>query len=920
MQRATTITANRRLARSLHRQWSEQAQHDGALTWETPDILPWSAWLQRCWESLLLQSMTGGDASPGMLLGAEQALALWEQVIRESPAGRELLRLPATARQARDAWQLQCAWRLPLPGQTSASGRDVGAFLDWTARYQERCRREGWIDDAHLPDLIAERVASGRFALPSLYLAGFDELTPQQQALIETIEAAGVRVTITTPRMVAGRCTRIALPDAVSEIVAAARWARAMLETGLESGFKSGADARIGVVVPDLADRREQVTRIFDDVLRPGAVLPGQRSQSDQAAHAPLFNLSAGAPLADCPIVHDALLALDLAGGDVMLAEAGALLRSPFISGAEQEFAPRALHDVALRERGENRIMIAALITRSCPLLAEALKRVEASAAVLRERRLRPSDWAERLLGLLRLLGWPGERTLDSDEYQAVEAWRDLASGLSALDRVQPEITFKQALAQLRRISTERMFQPETPDTPIQILGLLEVSGLTFDHLWILGLHDGAWPPAPEPNPFLPIALQRQLGMPRSSPEREYVVAQRMTQRLLAAAPEVCVSHPLGEGDRGLRASPLIAEIPARAWPLPGVVVAPFYVARIHAAGRRTGSIETVEDVRGPALAAEQVRGGSQVFKHQSDCPFRAFARLRLQAQPLAEATIGLESMARGILLHQVMERLWRELGSQAALVALDQAALDGLLARIVDAVIAQAAEERPQVFTTRFRTLERARLLRSVGQWLDFEVARGPFTVEATEHKAAVTAGGITVEVKIDRIDRLADGSVAIIDYKTGRVGKGQWFGERPEDPQLPLYSLLSGDTLGAVLFARIRPGESDWIGVARDAHVTPKIKAFDQTRDAEAADGWPGLLASWREVLTRLGAEFRAGHAMVDPRDGLATCQYCGLTPLCRINESTSPVADGEFASKGITSDRIIGQGVIGGGAPDP
>jgi ATP-dependent helicase/nuclease subunit B len=873
---ATIVTANRRLARRLQRLWAERARRAGETVWDTPDILPWGAWLQRCWETLLLQAVGTDAAMPAMLLGDAQAQALWEQIIADSAAGRGLLRVAATAREAREAWQMQCAWRLRLSGRSFAYGRDVGAWMEWSARYRERCAREGWIDEAQLPDLIAETIACGILAPPAaLCLAGFDEFTPQQHALIDALEAAGARVKIAAPPASAGRLARIPLQDAESEIIAAARWARARLE--------AGPDARIGIVVPDLAERRAQVMRIFDDVLYPGGVLPSA------AARAPLYNLSAGAALADCPLIHDALLALKLAGGDVTLAEAGALLRSPFFAGAEHEFAARALHDVRLREHGDGRVALATLVTHSCPLLAAALARVETAVADLRDTRLRPSDWAERMLGLLGMLGWPGERTLDSDEYQAVEAWRELVSGMAALDAVQPAITFRQALAQVRRLSAERMFQPQRPDTPIQILGLLESAGLVFDHLWILGLHDGAWPPAPQPNPFLPIALQRELGMPRCSPEREYAVAERITARLLAAASEVRVSHPLHDGDRELRPSPLIAALPASVRPPPDAADEEFYGARIHTAAR----IEVFEDTRGPALASGQARGGSQLFKHQSDCPFRAFTRLRLHAQPLKEAAIGLEASERGILLHRVVEALWKALGSQATLRALDQAALDTLLGRCVDAALERAAAERPQVFTPRFRALERERLLRSLGQWLDFEEARGPFTVEATEHRDTVTAGGVTVEVKIDRIDRLADGRLAIIDYKTGDVHRRQWFGERPEDPQLPLYTLSIGDALGAVLFARIRTGESDWVGVARGDDVTPKIKAFDGTRDAEAVGGWDGLLAHWRAVLTRLGEEFRDGHAAVDPRDAGA-CDYCGLTPLCRINEQTSPVAD--------------------------
>ncbi len=877
---STILTANKRLSRALQRQHAARARRDGLAVWETPDILPWGAWLQRCWETLLMQQVDGATPAPGLLLGSDQTRALWERIINESEAGQALLRVPATARQAAEARGLGIAWRVELD-RDRHYGRDVGAWLDWSARFEARCREEGWIDDARLPDLVRERIESGELAPPqSLALAGFDGFTPQQQALLDAVAAAGCAVTVIAADDSRGHCTLIPLKDAAAEIEAAAQWARARLA--------ARPDARIGIVVPDLPARRAQVARVFEDVLHPGAALPGA------AAFTPLYNLSAGAALADCPPVHDALLALELAGDALTLAEAGVLLRSPFLAGAETEFAARALLDARLRERGDDRIDCAALLTPSCPRLAAILSRLVQAATPLRTRRLRPSDWAERFLGLLGMLGWPGERTLDSDEYQAVDAFRELVSGLCALDRVQPEGGFRQTLAQLRRACNERMFQPERPDAPIQVLGLLEASGLGFDHLWLLGLHDAAWPQAPEPNPFLPVAVQRQLGLPRSSPEREYAVAERITARLLAAAPEVCVSYPLGEADRVLRPSPLIASLDRQAWPLPGVGIDASHELAIHEAGRQPGVIETIGDARGPALAAAQARGGSQIFEHQSACPFRAFARLRLRVKPLEEPEIGLPASRRGTLLHQVLERLWRELGSQAALRALDRAGLDALLGRIVDGVVDAEAAERPQLFTERFRALERRRLLRVVREWVEFEDARGDFTVEAVEQRATVTAGGVAAEVCIDRIDRLADGSLAIIDYKTGEVGSGAWIGDRPDQPQLPLYSLLVGEQLGAVLFAQIRPGASKWIGVARDDEVVPNVKAFERTRAADEAGGWPGLIEGWRRVLTGLGEAFRAGDAKVDPKNPGKTCAHCGLTPLCRIHESTSP-ADG-------------------------
>lgn len=887
----TTLTANNRLSRQL---LLLAAGRQDQSAWETPDILPWTAWLQRSWEGALLQAPLRGAEAPGLLLGAEQALALWERIIAASPAGQYLLQIPAAARQAREAHGLRHAWRL---GEISGAGagRDVGAFLDWSARYQAQCRRHGWIDEAVLPDLLAAWFASGLLAVPpALHWAGFDEYTPQQEALMATLAAAGCRITGSASGE-SGSVVRHALADAEAEIIAAARWARSQLETRPE--------LRIGIVVPELTARRAQVARLFSDVLQPSAISPDH----DPAA-APLFNLSAGVALAAAPVVHDALCVLRLARGVIDLAEAGALLRSPFIAAAEQECGPRALLDVMLRERGDERIALEALQADAaqgvkgravCPRLAERLAALQRAAGDLARASLRPSQWAERLLALLRVVGWPGERALDSDEYQAVEAWRDLVAGLSRFDAVLAPQDLAAILDRLQRLADERMFQPERAETPIQILGVLEATGLSFDRLWVMGLHDEAWPTAPDPNPFLPLSLQRRLGLPRCSPARELEVAERLLARLCAAAPEVRLSHPLAEGDRVLRPSPLIDACPLvklnDADPR-----ADFWLRQIFTA-RGAGCLETLEDFRGPAITGEHAGGGSQLFRLQALCPFAAFARLRLQVKPLAEAAPGLDAADRGILLHRTLERLWQDLGSQQALLALDEAALRARLTSHVDSVLADAARRRPAVFTARFRELERHRLVARVLEWLEIERQRSPFTVEAMEQHASVNAGGVTVDVVIDRIDRLEDGSQAIIDYKTGNVSTRQWFGDRPEEPQLPLYSLLSGEGLGALMFARLRPGATACIGVARDAGVAPGVKPFAETAEGRSGADWDEMLADWRRVLEGLGEDFRAGLAIVDPKSLSTSCAYCGLTALCRINESTSPVDDVAVIERG-------------------
>ncbi len=145
---------------------------------------------------------------------------------------------------------------------------------------------------------------------------------------------------------------------------------------------------------------------------------------------------------------------------------------------------------------------------------------------------------------------------LDSNEYQALARWQELLTEFAALDRTVGRISAAAALGQLERIAHETMFQPDGGAPPVQVLGVLEANALTFDHVWIMGLTADAWPPPSQPDPLLPIELQRAAGMPGASATAELERSRRQLQRLLQSAPEVIVSHATVDVDRPSRTEP----------------------------------------------------------------------------------------------------------------------------------------------------------------------------------------------------------------------------------------------------------------------------------------------------------------------------------------------------------------------------
>jgi probable DNA repair protein len=858
----TVVTASRRLAHAFRQQYNSSHQANGAVTWQSPAILPWNGWLSALWDGLQF----AGSTSP-VRLGAWQELVLWERVIRESPASSELLQVGATAATAQEAWHLSVQWRLDLALFDSQGHEDARIFAGWAKRFHKICDGQSSLDTARVPDYL--RGVMRQVRLPKrLLLLGFDEFTPQQQDFITACREAGCGIELLnrTSASVATQTVRIPFPDTEQEISAAARWVRGIMEGGNASG--------IAVVLPDLTARRKQVERVFRTILEPNLQLTGWPEKSR------IVNISAGEPLANYPLISSALAILSLSPGANDWKALSAFVRDRHLAGAETERTARGLLDARLRGYGRSQLSIAELRdavrekSSCCPILDRAL------AGWLGASEAAPSNqaagqWCRTFSEMLKAVGWPGEHALNSAEYQTVEAWKGALSELARTDFVVGEMPKGEAFSLLSRIVAGTMYQPESPNAPVQILGTLEASGLQFDHLWIAGLNDETWPGPPSPNPFLPLSLQRNAGVPRCCPERELAFATLVTERLLASSPDIVLSYPTRKDDTELAPSPLILSVPEAA-PADLCLWTGNTYKRIIQQSR---AMERMVDEQGPPLGADVwQRGGARVFQYQAGCPFRAFAELRLGAEDLENPTPGLDARQRGTLVHATLEAVWKEIRTHDGLCRRND--ISKVIQDAAEAAISRLENDRGGQLPPRFALLERQRLERLIAQWLEIEKSRKPFEVVQPEGERYAEMAGIRVKVRIDRIDRLPDDREVIIDYKTGSPNIHSWDTDRPEEPQLPLYSTIHETPLAAVLFAEVKPGEVRFRGLTDGAVVIPGADSTDLA----------ARISEWRGVLERLGTQFRAGHAEVDPKDPAKTCRYCSHSTLCRIAESAT------------------------------
>ncbi len=880
---ATIVTGNQRLARILRQDYNQYMIEENYQVWPAADILPWSDWLQRLWQEAIL---AGKLVSNGFLLDSHQERQIWRQILQTTDQLPPWLADGLTITRMMAAAKSLYAWRVPLDAATFSYNEDSRFFFKIFTAFERRCREPGWLTSARLSDMLLPVLQADGLALPGeLVLIGFDELTPQQITLLKELMRAGCDPDWLEFSAKSSHVGKLVCSDSRDELRLAAQWVR--------QRWEENPGARIGLVIPELNLQRALVCRVLDEILCPTSLQPGNHELPRP------YNLSLGLPLIQYPLIHAAFELLTLPVPVTELTHISRILRSSFLTGWEGESDARALLDARLRETEEWNVSLQSVVHYAnhhdqpyhCPVLAQCLKRLQ-ELVKARPATSIPSEWGQQFSQWLSAAGWPGDGMLTSAEYQVMQAWHTLLQQFASLDWVAPPITLGSALSQLREMAASTIFQTESPETSIQVLGLLEASGLQFDHLWVMGMHDGVLPAPPQPNPFIPLPLQRQMQLPRSTASRELRVAKTMLQRLVESSPEIVISYPQHHQDEQLAPSPLITTFPFLTEKSVSNNSYPTWQQLIY----QNRHLQFLTDDPAPPLMAHSIPGGSHAFKLQAACPFLAFAELRLGARQLGKIQPGLSMRVRGSLVHRLMEKIWAALESPDRLLSLPADMLEELVTNKVTETIQEMVPHYRQTFGRRLQALEFERLFALAQAWLEYEKQRSPFRVMALEKSAELTLGGRQVRVRIDRIDTLPDGGKLLIDYKTGSCKVDSWFSERPDEPQLPLYALLFQQELAGITFAQIRAGEMAFKGIASDENCAPGIASFIKLSQTGDSSDWSAVIDGWKQILEKLAADFIAGQAEVNPKQYPTTCTYCALQPLCRINEQMACQSGGE------------------------
>jgi probable DNA repair protein len=876
----TVVVPTAQRATALRLGFAAAQLRRGRRAFRTPDVHSLSGWLRG------QPGAKAADGEPLRRLGASEEWLLWRAAVADAAAR---LSLPAAGLvdAVRQSAALLYEWRIPSAA-VGAAGTPEGLLL------------------SHALDAIDTRLADLAAGAPWRVLhelagdpprrapvfAGFAPPTPARQALLEAWRQRGISAPEHACAFGPTTGRRALAADPAAELALIARWSRERLE--------ADPTARLLVIVPDLARRQGEVRRVFDAAL--DRDYPGMAAGAEVAPYA----VEGGRPLLDYAPVVEGLGTLRLLATDAELSAISRWLRAGFWQ--QPDASRRAVLDAWLRTVVPPRLNAGQLVQalRAAPpaLRAHAdqvatllLRLMQAFAAA---PGITLGAWCGRFAQVLALCGLSAgaARQRDSRTQQVLQRQDELLQECAALPGALGTVNGVDAVAAFAELLARTRFEPASGDAAVTVSASWADPVLRYDGIWVSGLHAGVLPEPAHFDPFIPVVLQRQAGVIAADAAALVVRAARSLDILCRSSQEFIVSAPEHAADLELVASPLLApyarasyRAPPPAGDLPQLI-------------RASRRLEAFVDETGTAWPdAVPLPAGTRAVELQSRCPFRAYAQLRLGADPLESPVPGITSPERGRMLHRALELLWRRLGGSSGLAAVRAASAQ---AQSVADCIAQAAGEilhgtaphAPQdpsfsaasdaagLLELRRAAIDREleRAARLINALCDLEASRDPFVVHELESAHRLQIGGALLNVRIDRIDCLADGSHAILDYKSGRAVTPDWETARPTHPQLLVYLLAAGVPVSALAVAHLDPKAVLFKGIGDGDARLPGVRGV--------AGLWAHQQQVWQDQVTRLAGDFVRGDARVDPMD--QACDHCHLHAFCRIAELPGDIGE--------------------------
>ena len=847
----------------LLRSFEQQQTSSGKRAWKSIGLTSYRRWISDLYEEL----QERGYAKAQGILISDDALTLG---LTQCAPDDEVLKHVAVVQEA---WALAWQWDLWPVWEDITSTENGRLCKRWLEALRVTLRSNELITNAELDHIVVEAIESGELKLPPVTFFQLFEPYRMQNRLIRALKNKEIPVRFENqiqPQESHGALTTFASPE--EELNAIGTWARKKLS-------ELGDSARIGIVAPTW----------------PVHVIRRQFESSFPELHdiGRLVNTSESRCLGDTPIWREIDTFLRWSNGPLHYSELVPLQNSSSLPelNIPTSFEPWygeyiSLPQFARRTNNEK--------------IQEILRTLQITRSSNRPRRTSFAKHVENLIAVLQLAGW---QTADLDSFTFVVqiAIAKTLETVSKNSGLLEDASWRDFVGFLREIGISMPLEENNDKAPIQVLSVAASRGLQFDALWVSGMSDSQWPKAVIPNAMIPLQMQKEAQIHRTSPHDELRYAQALMTSWHASCNDIVFSYSNETEDTKAEHSKLIE--------LEESAVEAILEKSAHVAAqnhpweliRFDGQIETYSNHKASKLSLNgEQKGSTSLLSNQANCPFRAWAENRLQLlanQPETPQTFP-DATGRGSYFHLLMEALSE--GRKDKQDFLKLRSQTDRIEEVIDAILSDESPSLPPLFIER----EKEILLRIMNAWLEtLTTDQYPdFTLFRTEAPDALTIGNFVFWPRVDKVQINSEGEVEVIDYKTGSVNPSEWNPARLDpasgyrvDTQMAIYSQLKFDidddtpsaveSIGYEVVSTTDAKADDSIeGVRINLSMLRDLRFFKHEFDSD----FTKFREHWHAKLVQLTKDYVGGEANATPRSQV--CDYCELKNLCRQFEIRS------------------------------
>ena len=798
---------------------------------------------------------------------------------RTAEANNESILPESIYRKIIQAWSIATNWQLDWQTWKNYHQIEAKIFCHIANAYINHLDQHELIDpDCRIDALLSlsQTQLNNINNCSVIELYGFDDYSPKLLQFFERLKDFDVTVNILDEnKSIPERVELFAAANNEHEYYGLAQWAKQQIADNCKN---------VGVVVPNLATHRNKLIKIFEEVI------PNRQS----------WNISGGDPISLMAVVKVALTLLHLVIYEsISLHNLRYVLKSNYYYKSSDDDLSRTNSAIDhllsdLEYGGYTEVTLQHLLQKLnlisshfIHIFVPNVKKIKSEDLFTsHQKMLLPSQWVSLFSEILISMGWPAGQNIEesntgininSTEFQAITQFQMSLQQIKQLDPIWGSKPANIVFNELKNLLEHTPFQIQTDQNQIDILGMLEGAGIKYSKLWLFNMTSDVWPGSADPNPFIPVEIQRQHQLPHATAEREYAYAEKLTTRYFSSSDHLIISYSKHEKDKENTLSLLLSDLVVQDKKMKDL-----WIPSVEHTTFETCKLLSLVDERGPPQEKIHIKGGVKALNLQSLCPFRAFAETRLNATGRFKLTIGPAAWLRGQIIHKVLENIFKNFVNKQQLIEFcESSTYNEQLHQFITTAIKDFQLRYNNIFTHGIVLIEIELIYDLIGKWLGVEIARNNFTVWALEQEYLLKLEDLSFKVRVDRIDQVdatSETKYIIIDYKTSKQNINNLFAEELSNVQLPLYTLIEQiPQVDAILFAEILDDGYGFNGLTdENIRITGSVTVNE----------WQELQQGWKKDINKIATDFKNGHAEVKPRDA-SICHNCHLPTFCRKDE---------------------------------